>query len=245
MQIVAAYVGDMPGAYSVTESGLYFTRFPDGETYNVQVGLAVDARARVAVYDGELRAIVTGTGLYGLECFVSTDVPHLKAQVDGDRITCTSDIVATASWGNVSGLVLPQWDKTQGLFAYVATASGLYFYTSTSSPQLTNVWPRPIISVAFSSTLGIAAAGDHDHVCVFEREELVNCEWVTDLTSLSGGVYDGPITSMVFDRTGILYAGNEVKYRCLCVFVINAGCSEHSAGGRQHHACGLSGRHAI
>jgi len=67
----------------------------------------------------------------------------------------------------------------------------------------------PALSVAVCPS-GSVFVGDEDKVTEYQNGAAVRFEWVTDLATLAGGVYDGPALDMVCDSQGYLVVATVV-----------------------------------
>ena len=110
--------------------------------------------------------------------------------------------------GAITGVAVRTWGVDTSS-CYVATTIGLFYYNG-SKGTFTNIWKTAVLSVAYSPLIDLAAAGDANFVALFTEDILDSMEWVTDLMTASGGVYDGPALAVAFDDEGSLYLANEV-----------------------------------
>jgi hypothetical protein len=70
-------VSGAQGAFCITERGLFFVSFPEGETVPVQTSIQLNMSSRIAVVDGQLVAAATSAGLFALNCFVRSSTAVL------------------------------------------------------------------------------------------------------------------------------------------------------------------------
>ncbi len=129
----------------------------------------------------------------------------LTVQASEAVVRCRASRVAAATFGRIAAIAVVAWDSAQRS-AYIAAEKGLFLAGAAGVVLLDGA---AHLSVAYSAAAGVAAGGTQDHVQLFNGTRVVSREWVTDLGSAAGGVYDGPARSLVFDEAGILYAANE------------------------------------
>ncbi|EGD83339.1 hypothetical protein PTSG_03947 [Salpingoeca rosetta] len=82
---------------------------------------------------------------------------------------------------------------------------------STKTQVLSIADDREATAVACKQGAKEAFSGGPASVQTFDADaRLVRWDWVTNITSAAGGVYDGPVTSMALDDDGVLYVGTPV-----------------------------------
>lgn len=91
---------------------------------------------------------------------------------------------------------------------WIASANGTV-KTDFSAEEISLIDNRAATAVACKPGLKASFSAGLESVQVFEKGDLVRWEWVTNLTSYAGGVYDGPVRSLAVDDDGTLYVGTE------------------------------------
>jgi hypothetical protein len=131
-------------------------------------------------------------------------------------VTCTRLASQSFALGSVNAVVVRPASAGHGDQCVIASSAGLLLY---APPSLIQLLPDPMTAVAYSPSSQLIASGNSLKLTLINQSNLVvRWDWVTNLDTQVGGVYDGPITSLAFDVSGNLYVGTTV---CLNVLFTN------------------------
>jgi hypothetical protein len=118
----------------------------------------------------------------------------------GGSLGTINDVTVAESTGN-------------NVVAYVATTTGGYMFVSGKSLVLMQA--EAPSSVAYFAPKGLLAFGSNTSLTTYINNTLARRDWATNLVTASGGVYDGPITSLAFDTYGWLFVGTTAAVNIL------------------------------
>ena len=194
------------GAFVLAPTALIFIETnADFTQYSVVLnGVALAPGSRIAVdpTTGQLAAVATPTAIAAVTCSAA-----------GSIVSCSVVSSAAGAFGVVSDLAVA---RTSVVAVYAATAAG-GFVSSKGALQLLQA--EPPAAVAYYAPKAMLAFGSNESLMLYVNNTLVRRDWTTDISTGSGGVYDGPITSLAFDNLGWLFVGTTA---CVNILFPNA-----------------------
>ena len=187
---------DVGGAFVLSTSALIFIQTnADFTEYDVVLqGINLVQGSQIAVdgVSGQLTAVATPTNVYEVQCTLTSNI-----------LNCNVLNSAPASFGTVNNVIAVSDDDV--LTIYVASNGGGFVYVAGKS--LTLLQAEPPTAVAYFAPKNLLAFGGNESLTTYINNAPIRRDWATDIASGSGGVYDGPITSLAFDKYGWLFVG--------------------------------------
>ena len=194
------------GAFVLAPTALLFVETnADFTLYSVVLnGVALAPGSRIAVdpASGQLAAVATPTAISTVACSVA-----------GTIVSCSVVSSAAGAFGAVADLAVAD---TGVLSVYAATAAGGFV---SSKGSLLLLQAEPPVAVAYYAPKALLAFGSNESLMLYVNNTLLRRDWATDISTGSGGVYDGPITSLAFDNLGWLFVGTTA---CVNILFPNA-----------------------
>ena len=220
-QLVFAQLPPTPyGTKSVPQ--LPPTTAPDATFTDVGKLLHMDivAHSRLAMgAQGALTAVVTPSEV----AFVGKTYVNRRAGVCATAahrgVTTRSTVVATVAvdMGAVSTAIVAPSHDDDTTHVWVGCTHGVLRATLSPGAVASSVWslqpPNPVAAIALSPSGDEVAVGTDQKLYILDAAKLgsvIRWEWVTQLSTASGGVVDAPITTMAYDACGSLWIGNAI-----------------------------------
>lgn len=200
VQVVAANLSSsISGAYVLSSQSIIFIETNSEFTmYSVSLGsIVLEPGCRIGVLQGSglLAAVATPTTAYEVACTASnTSVSCAVISGESAAFGVVNDLIAVS--GSGSSIVI-----------YVASMSGGYMYLPGKSLLLLQA--EAPTAVAYYAPKALLAFGSNESLMLYVNNTLTRRDWATDIVTGSGGVYDAPITSLVFDVYGWLFVGTQ------------------------------------
>eukprot|EP00043_Microstomoeca_roanoka_P019783 m.229726 g.229726 ORF g.229726 m.229726 type:complete len:770 (-) comp17056_c4_seq1:240-2549(-) len=177
------------GWFLSTELGLTWFTFPNvNKAINVDININWNAVHLECTAENQL--------------FIVDDTQAVLISIDSAE-------QATVTWKVQHGLTNVQDICFDGSSLWLASDNGTAI-VSTSTSQVAIADARAVTAVACLPGSSTVFSGGAATVQQFQNYAMVHWEWVTDLTTASGGVYDGPVSSMALDTNGTLYVATPV-----------------------------------
>ena len=198
-QVASGQLDGNLGAFVLSSSSLLFVQYNTNFTQTSVAldGISLDAGSRIATdpVSYALVAIATPDAFYFVSC---------------SEALCSIVDVAGADFGAVTDMTVVPGSS---LTAYIASPAGGYMYEFGSGLQLLQA--EPPTAVAYYPAGSMLAFGGSLNVYLYVNNTMVRRDWVTNVTTGTGGVYDGPVTSMAFDKYGWLFVGTTAAVNIL------------------------------
>ena len=198
LQVVSGSLSaSVAGAFVMSSEALIFIETnSDFTMYPVTLpGITLQPGSRLAVdvSSGLLTLVATPTAVFEVECSVG----------DGS-VTCSTVNSAAGAFGNVTDMAVVS-NGGLSVAGYLATVAGGFMYQP--GKALVLLQAEPPTAVAYFAAKSLLAFGSNESLMLYVNNTLTRRDWATDIVTGSGGVYDGPITSLAFDTYGWLFVG--------------------------------------
>ena len=198
-QVASGQLDGSTGAFVLSSSSLLFIQYNANFTQTSVAldGISLEAGSRIATDPVSLAlvAIATPSAFYFVSC---------------SEALCSIVDVAGADLGAVTDMAVVPGSS---LTAYIASPAGGFMYEFGAGLQLLQA--EPPTAVAYYAAGSTVAFGGSLNVYLYVNNTMVRRDWVTNVTTGTGGVYDGPVTSMAFDAYGWLFVGTTAAVNIL------------------------------